>query len=502
VGADDTDYAQINYHPEYADDIIYGGWGGDFLHGGDGDDAISGAEALTMYYAAPGNPGDVLKFGVSRAGEFGAYDEYDPWSKVYWDPATGEFVTGGSVEFLLNFHEEGPDDPYGAAAGFDPVPTDGDDVIFGDLGNDWLVGGTGKDHLYGGYGYDLLNVDDDHETNGSANNIPDTHPSYEDLAYGGAGRDVLIANTGGDRLIDWAGEFNSYIVPFAPFGMATVSRTLQPQLQEFLYDLSESDGADPTRAADTGADPARNGEPEGELGLVKQKDFDWHDQTGAPDDPQPGNIAGGKRDVLRSASFNTGQMEGFFTDSGVFTVENGSLSVSAESLGGDAVSVFNIDEMLPQYFELQATINAVKPTGGWKSNDMDLLTVVMFEDLDLEANPDSLMSDTLDTGTRYTVDSTATLVTMDVAPDAETADNALTAPSEENQWLADFLLNGAEADGTENPNDSIAVVLTETDIQGNDEAWGTGAKDLTDPLSAPLLDTGNNGNGKGIGKKK
>ncbi|MCI0347534.1 MAG: hypothetical protein L0221_19200, partial [Chloroflexi bacterium] len=87
----------------------------------------------------------------------------------------------------------------------------------------------------------------------------DTDASYEDRAYGGAGRDVLIANTGGDRLIDWAGEFNSYIVPFAPYGIATISRALQPQLSEFLYALSASDGADPTRAADTGADPARNG---------------------------------------------------------------------------------------------------------------------------------------------------------------------------------------------------------------------------------------------------
>jgi Ca2+-binding RTX toxin-like protein len=364
---DAIDYATQD--PLYADDIIYGGWGGDFLHGGAGDDAISGAEALPMYYDAPHNPGDILKFGVDRAGEFGAYDEYDPWSKVYWNPATGEFVTGGSVEFLLNFdHDEGPNDPYSAAAGFDPVATDGDDVIFGDLGNDWLVGGTGKDHLYGGYGYDLLNVDDDHITNGEANDMPDTHPSYEDIAYGGAGRDYLIANTGGDRLIDWAGEFNSYIVPFAPFGMATVSRTLQPQIMEYLYALSASDGADPTRAADTGADPLRNGEPEGELGLVKQKDFDWHDQTGAPDDPQPGNIAGGKRDVLRSATFNAGTMEGFFTDSGVWNVENGALKVSAESLGGDAASVFHVDEMLPSYFEIQATITMEKPTGGWKAN--------------------------------------------------------------------------------------------------------------------------------------
>ena len=68
-------------------------------------------------------------------------------------------------------------------------------------------------------------------------------------------------------------------MPFAPFGRRTVSRTLQPQLAEFLYALSASLGADPTRAADTGADPARNGEPYGELGLVRQQDADWQDQT-------------------------------------------------------------------------------------------------------------------------------------------------------------------------------------------------------------------------------
>jgi hypothetical protein len=139
---------------------------------------------------------------------------------------------------------------------------------------------------------------------------------------------VLIANTGGDRLIDWVGEFNSYLVPFAPFGMATVSRTLQPQLPEFLYALSASDGADPTRASDTGAEAARNGEPFGELGVVRQKDFAWQDQTGAPADPQAGNIPGGKRDVLRSANFDgdsTTALHGFYVDSGAFTVEKGAL---------------------------------------------------------------------------------------------------------------------------------------------------------------------------------
>jgi Ca2+-binding RTX toxin-like protein len=351
-----------DFDPVQADDIIFGGWGNDSLHGGDGDDAISGAEALTEYYDKPANPGDVLKYGVYRAGEFGAYDEYDPWSKVYWDPETGEFVTGGKVDFILNFdHTEGP--------AVDSVHTDGDDVIFGDLGNDWLVGGTGRDHMYGGRGSDLLNADDNLDTVGGANTEADgPEASYEDIAYGGAGRDVLIANTGGDRLIDWAGEFNSYIVPYAPFGVFTVSRAPQPHLFQYLYDLSWADGGDPTIPGDTSADPARRGEPEGELGLVTQRDVDWQEQTGAPADPQPGNIPGGARDILRSATFNSGNMEAFAPDSGVWTVESGALRVSAETFDGDAAAVFHVGEMLPQYFEIQATITMEKPTAGWKAN--------------------------------------------------------------------------------------------------------------------------------------
>ena len=377
LDGDNVDWQDPLYDPEFADDVIYGGLGGDFLHGGAGDDAASGAEALPSYYSSPYNPGNLLRFSEpesgGRAGEFAAYDEFGPLSRILVDD-TGAWTTIDDVvarEFILNFTSSdtnSPNETHSVDTGFAAYLTDGDDVLFGDLGNDWLVGGTGRDHLYGGYGSDLLNVDDELDTNGGANDVPETHPSYEDTAYGGSGRDVLIANTGGDRLIDWCGEFNSYIVPFAPFGMGTVSRTLQPQIMEYLYMLSQSDGADMTRAADTGADPARNGEPEGELGLVKQQDADWQDQTGAPDDIQAGNIPGGSRDVLRSATFNNGNKDAFFTDSGIWDVRNGALRVSAESLGGDAASVFNVNEMLPNYYEIQATIATDKPTGGWKSN--------------------------------------------------------------------------------------------------------------------------------------
>ena len=329
--------------PNYADDIIYGGLGGDWLHGGAGDDAISGAEALPGFYGNPSNGGNALAYNAT-SGEFAEYDEFDPRTKI--------------AGFLLNF-----DHTEGATVG--TVKSDGDDKLFGDLGNDWLVGGTGRDNMYGGWGDDLINADDNQDSQaGGLNNIPDTHASYEDRAFGGAGRDRLIANTGGDRLIDWAGEFNSYIVPFSPFGLGTVSRMLAPSLAEFLYDLSESDGVDLTR----GGDLARNGEPFGELGLVRQQDFAWHDQTGAPDDPQPGNIPGGKRDVLRSASFDDPAATGFFTDSGNFTSTNGELRVVAASSSGDAVSVFHVSEDLPAYFELQASVKIEKPTAGWKGN--------------------------------------------------------------------------------------------------------------------------------------
>ncbi|HXH88270.1 MAG TPA: hypothetical protein VNI55_06655 [Gaiellaceae bacterium] len=174
-------------------------------------------------------------------------------------------------------------------------------VIWGNrspAGNDWLVGGTNEDHLYGGYGDDLLRADDDLDSTAGtgdprANNVPDpraTAPTFADLAFGGAGRDVLIANTSTDRLYDWAGEFNSYLVPFSPFGEQTITRAGSPSNRAFLYAASKADGADPTR----GGDASRNGEPYGEIGLVTTGDADFGAQHGGPRDPQPGHQCNGR----------------------------------------------------------------------------------------------------------------------------------------------------------------------------------------------------------------
>ncbi|MCK4276071.1 MAG: hypothetical protein KAX78_06135 [Phycisphaerae bacterium] len=297
-------------------DVMYGGLGDDFMHGQAGDDALSGAEAIAAFYDAAAG-----RFGISIpdpivaptailfdevVGEFTDYNENDPWSKV--------------ENHALNFEAA---DPEGAKI------DDGRDVIFGDLGNDWLVGGTNEDHIYGGLGSDLLNADDNLDTLGGANTQPDPDPFADaDIAYGGGGRDVLIANTGADRLVDWAGEFNSYVVPFGPFGAFTVNRALMPRIPEFLYALSEADGADQT----LGTDATRNGEPYGELGLVLQKDRgnpDWADQTGGPGDPQPGNIGG-----MRKDKFGTGPQ----TSSSITYTE---LAQSAEPISSSYLSDFD-----------------------------------------------------------------------------------------------------------------------------------------------------------------
>ncbi len=273
----------VFFDPAYADDILYGGLGSDFIHGGSGDDAISGTEALPVYYDNPYNVGDVLKYDATTS-LFAAYNPNEPMTKVMVD-TEGHWVASGGMEFLLNFETQ---------------ELDGNDIIFGDLGNDWLVGGPGKDQLFGGFGDDLLNADDDHNSadNNTAADVPPTGlPAdyYDDIVFGGGGRDVMISSSEGDRMVDWTGEYNSYIVPSAKFGPGGVFRYSNNAIEAFLYELAISGGADANAGSYVdGADPARYYEPYGEIGLVTVKDPYASDLNGAPRDPQPGNKGGTK----------------------------------------------------------------------------------------------------------------------------------------------------------------------------------------------------------------
>ena len=68
---------------------------------------------------------------------------------LYTDRSTRPAEHGRYHNWLLNFdYTEGPLDTHWIVGStYAGVPTDGDDMIFGDLGNDWLVGGTGRDMI-------------------------------------------------------------------------------------------------------------------------------------------------------------------------------------------------------------------------------------------------------------------------------------------------------------------------------------------------------------------
>ena len=172
-----------------------------------------------------------------------------------------------------------------------PVKSDdGSDRLFGDDGNDWLVGGTNCDWLFGGFGDDLLNLDDFLDTAGGTNKViePDARFRDADFAFGGAGRDVLIANTAADRMFDWGGEFNSFIVPFSRFGPPTVNRSFAPAVRDLIRDLAYAAGTDSVLTPS---------EPFDEVSIVEPADGQlWNDQHGGPRDPQPGNVPGSQAD--------------------------------------------------------------------------------------------------------------------------------------------------------------------------------------------------------------
>jgi archaellum component FlaG (FlaF/FlaG flagellin family) len=89
-------------------------------------------------------------------------------------------------------------------------------------------------------------------------------------------------------------------VPFSRFGAPTINRLISPATIAFITELATASGADRSLT-----------EPNGEIGLVTQRDPEWGDQHGGPRDPQPGNGRarydddGGKEDDRTLAPLQT-----------------------------------------------------------------------------------------------------------------------------------------------------------------------------------------------------
>ena len=313
-----------------ASDIIFGGWGSDFLHGGVGSDAISGAEALPVEarpqdlfgniisFDTPFNPGDTAEvnetvFAGSEAPAVhlvylpllelpGLLNQ--PRAVITFNANNEVTLEEGNNPFFLNFdHTEGQIDARsltGLTADGEVVTTDGDDRIFGSIGHDILFGGTGQDSMYGGYGNDLINADDKLNTSGveegsyaGLNDLPDIEVSYEDFVYGGAGRDFMIANTAGDRLVDWTGDFNEFYVPYRSAGVPSVITSFTSQLKDYILRVATSHGADVDPQLNRDGTPISvAGEPYGELGLTNNDANNSVDLTEFARQAGPGLIPG------------------------------------------------------------------------------------------------------------------------------------------------------------------------------------------------------------------
>ncbi|MGH7763837.1 MAG: hypothetical protein ACREOM_05405, partial [Candidatus Dormibacteraceae bacterium] len=383
----------LHYQPYFGPNVIYGGCGGGVIHGGPCQSALSGAEAPVLGYANnynlngdplnvapyattpfetdwyhPFNPGNpmgyvpqnaILHGNANRATLMGKASYFNPefprlkvmlnadGSNCVW--AAGQTSDSCAYNFFLNFDPKDAslplDTKWYPGTGHPQIPVTGDKAIFGDLGNDYIVGGMGRVRVYGGWGNDTIDLRANMNVDGGLNDMPVPNPdgtygtpAWEALAFGGAGQDILIAGTAGDRLIDWVGNHNSYYVPFSPFGMPTVSRTLQPALHVFLYNLSQSDGADQTLGPRYGGDPARNGEPFGELGLVLQHDAAWHSQVGPPFNEMPENLGGTAIDIQKTANIRPIGSPGTDPPSD-FPMPVLSLPFSTNSAGATAVPV-------------------------------------------------------------------------------------------------------------------------------------------------------------------
>ena len=161
-------------------------------------------------------------------------------------------------------------------------------------------------------------------------------------------------------------------MPFAPFGIATVSRSVQPALDEFLYALSRGQGADPTR--DSGhRRPTRpaTASPTASSASSRQQDHGlWQDQTGGPTDPQAGNIPGGKRDVLRTRRLQRRHAAAAFAvDSGMLGGQRRCAagrrpSTSARTRRPSSTSTTTCRSTTRS----RRRSRSRKPTGGWKAN--------------------------------------------------------------------------------------------------------------------------------------
>jgi len=292
---------------EGQDDDLYGGSGHDRLYGGSGEDGILGDDGKIL--TSRNGTNEPLN-GIFEARQEAEISVPGPFTGAVI------YIAGRLTKTVdLAAWEQG-----------------GNDVIYGGLGDDFLHGGAGDDAVSGAEAlaefyhaedpstlplpYDSATGKfDAYDADGPAAKVEGFLLNFEavdaagakiedgkDRMFGDLGNDWLVGGTDNDRLFDYLGEFNSFIVPFGPFGVPTVNRMPSPHVTLFLLELGEASGSDQSLT-----------EPDGELAMTGPGDDAWSDQHGRPRDPQPGNgharrdTVGGPEDDSQETSADTEQ---------------------------------------------------------------------------------------------------------------------------------------------------------------------------------------------------
>jgi Ca2+-binding RTX toxin-like protein len=271
-----------------AQDRMYGGYGNDRMFGGTGDDGMVGDRGQLTVVPVAGTPAQQL---IGTDGPPNITETIYVPHTLWYKTLLLDVPTGGNDDM---FGGQGDDSMHGGAGndylqGDDGLhvrsaaaATGGSDRVFGDDGQDSISGGPGRDHLFGGVNEDDLDVVRGTEaapkTPKGSMRYPtiatlaaaypgdyDSDPGAagDDIAYGGHSRDLLQADTLGDRLVDSYGNYNLFYVCPAAYGGAQITRALSPGVISFFQQLAEADGA--IGAAKAVTDPSSTGAKEASI---------------------------------------------------------------------------------------------------------------------------------------------------------------------------------------------------------------------------------------------
>jgi Ca2+-binding RTX toxin-like protein len=272
VAAEDPGaFGDDEVHAGDGHDDVYGQLGDDLIFGDDGEDALVGDLGMVTK--------NILGDGVNDAG-FDLDALIDPEQPFF---ETTIFQEGQLFRLVELFHFETGN------------PNNGADILIGGNGDDWIHGGAGNDLANGNAGVDrMFGGDDDdamwggpdndfllgghHADNldvkprtgviiGPGGNAVEFNDPLEwftyagtdnyqgaDFIYGGYDRDVMQANDNNsaigpepfppmDRLVDWVGVYNLYLICEPLYGDWMITRALSPGMLAFLQDLATGMGA-------------------------------------------------------------------------------------------------------------------------------------------------------------------------------------------------------------------------------------------------------------------